>query len=339
MNWDRLDWSALDRLRAGFLSGSAAAGPYWQSPSDLAAYDLTYAERIGWKWDALLRELSLRRWSPPAGTTLIDWGCGSGVAGRRVLSTFGPAHFKELLVWDHSEHARDFASAKARESFPALAVTALSTFDASTCDTLPPFTLVLSHVLNELSADQRTRLLSLVSRAQAVIWIEPGTHADSRALTTVRDQLRDGSFHIVAPCTHREACPLFQAANERHWCHFFAPPPAGVQNDSDWVRFAQRAGIDLRSQAYSCLVLETSPLSRHSPQDGGGARLLGRAEVFKPYARFLACDASGLHELELPKRVDPALIKRLDKNPPVPLYTLAHDGRRVSTMTPLVDAP
>ncbi|MBC8041633.1 MAG: hypothetical protein H7Y06_13900, partial [Opitutaceae bacterium] len=177
MNWDQLDWSALDRLRAGFLSGSATSGPYWQSASDLAAYDLTYAERIGWKWDALLRELTLRNWKPPANTTLIDWGCGSGIAGRRVLAAFGPAHFNALHVWDHSEHARTFAATKARETFPSLPVTAPSSLDPSAL--AAPYTLVLSHVFNELSADQRTALLALVSGAQAVLWIEPGTHADS----------------------------------------------------------------------------------------------------------------------------------------------------------------
>ena len=341
MNWDQLDWSALDRLRAGFLSGSAADGPYWQSPSDLAAYDLTYGERIGWKWDALLRELTLRQWKPPAGTTLIDWGCGSGIAGRRVLAAFGPAHFKDLQVWDHSDHARTFAATRARETFPTFPVSALPSDPSSQLSALSSglsdYTLVLSHVFNELSADQRTALLALVSGAQAVLWIEPGTHADSRTLASVRDQLLSGPHHIVAPCTHRETCPLFQAANERHWCHFFAPPPPGIQNDSHWVRWSHRAGLDLRSQAYSCLVLElpapSSPLPAHS------ARLLGRPEIFKPYARFLACDATGLHTLELSKRTDPALIKRLDKNPPVHLYALTHDGRHATSMTPLVPDP
>ena len=54
MNWTALDWKTLDRLREGFLSGSAAKGPYWKSRDDLAHYDATYAERIGWKWDAVL---------------------------------------------------------------------------------------------------------------------------------------------------------------------------------------------------------------------------------------------------------------------------------------------
>ena len=346
MNWDQLDWTALDRLRAGFLSGTAATGPYWTSPADLACYDLTYAERIGWKWDALLRELTLRDWCPPAGTTLLDWGCGSGVAGRRVAAAFGPTHFAALQVWDHSAHARAFAANQARAHFPTLAVTEIA--NAPSPAALPAaYTLVLSHVFNELAADQRAALLALVAGAAAVLWIEPGTHADSRTLATVRDQMRT-THQIVAPCTHRENCPLFLAANERDWCHFFAHAPAGIQNDSNWVRFSHRAGLDLRSQAYSCLVLATTPSAPYvtpsAPLPEGAnttaiARVLGRIEVFKPYARFLACEATGLHWLELAKRTDPALIKRLDKAPPVPLYTLAHNGRRATAMTPLVEAP
>ncbi|MET0262024.1 MAG: small ribosomal subunit Rsm22 family protein [Rariglobus sp.] len=329
MNWEQLDWDALDRLRGGFLSGTAANGPYWNSLSDLANYDLTYAERIGWKWDSLLNELRLRHWQPPAGGVLLDWGCGSGVAGRRALSAFGPESFSSLAVWDHSEHARAFAVTRAREVFPALEVSEFA--DTGQRIAL----LVVSHVLNELPADARTQLLALVERAEAVIWIEPGTHADSRALAALRDQLRPG-HRIVAPCTHHADCPLFQAANERDWCHFFAPPPVGIQNHPGWVRFAQRVGIDLRNQAYSCLVLDRADAPQQAQLPDNAARVLGRAEVFKPYARFLACEASGLHELELPKRVAPALVKQLDKNPPIPLYALTHDGKRVITMDPLV---
>ena len=92
MTWNELDWSALDRLRAGFLDGAAGRAPYWKSTDDLASYDLTYGERIGWKWDHVLRELRLRGWRPTA-RHVFDWGCGSGVAARRVISFFGAGQF------------------------------------------------------------------------------------------------------------------------------------------------------------------------------------------------------------------------------------------------------
>lgn len=332
---ERLDWSALDRLRAIFLARDAASsGPYWQNHDTLAAYDATYGERIGWKWDALLAELRVRRWTPPAGTTLLDFGCGSGVAGRRVLAAYGPGHFARLALADHSPEALAFAATRARTDFPGLQV-------QITPEAFAPFTLLVSHVLNELRPEARDELLDLATRAACVLWIEPGTSADSRALATVRDKLRD-VHHIVAPCTHRENCPLFAEANARDWCHFFAEPPTGVQNSPDWVRFAQRTGIDLRSQAYSCLVLENVQTPAcHSPESTpaafapGDARVLGRPEVFKPYARLLACDSTGLHFLELAKRTDPALVKQLAKDPPLPLYALDHDGKHVRSARPL----
>src|SRR6266545_3610132 len=106
MTWADLDWAALDRLRERFLQGPGTTGPYWDSAEDLANYDLTYGERIGWKWDHVLRELRLRSWQPSAGDrrkiSVLDWGCGSGIAGRRVISFFGLEAFASLTVWDHS---------------------------------------------------------------------------------------------------------------------------------------------------------------------------------------------------------------------------------------------
>ena len=87
MNWDSIDWEALERMRAAFLAGTAGAADYWQTEGELAAYDATFAQRIGWKWDFVLSELQRRGWTPPRGE-LLDWGCGSGVAARAFAETF-----------------------------------------------------------------------------------------------------------------------------------------------------------------------------------------------------------------------------------------------------------
>src|SRR3954462_14249789 len=109
MTWAELDWHTLDRLRDRFLQGSITA-PYWETQDDLANYDLTFAERIGWKWDHVLRELRLRGWNPGRHRHVFDWGCGSGVASRRVISFFGAENFESLTVWDHSPLACDYAA-------------------------------------------------------------------------------------------------------------------------------------------------------------------------------------------------------------------------------------
>ena len=323
MTWAELDWSILDRLRGRFLGASTAvAGPYWETAADLANYELTYGERIGWKWDHVLRELRLRGWTPPGRGSVLDWGCGSGGAARRVMEFFGAAAFESLTVWDHSPLACDYAAATAELAFPSVRVAqATPGFLAST---EPIGLLIVSHVLNELPADALESLRRTIARAQAVLWVEPGTHAISRQLGAWREEFR-ATFHLAAPCPHAGACPVFAAGNERDWCHFFAPPPPEIFADSNWVKFGQRAGIDLRSLPYCFLALDRrTPVA--PPADL--ARVIGRVEHFKPYARLLNCDASGLTQLELPKRTDPALFKQLERTRAPLVYRWRHaDGK------------
>jgi hypothetical protein len=325
MTWDELDWAALERLRQRFLHGTPADGAYWEKPEDLASYDLTYGERIGWKWDHVLRELRLRGFRPAA-RDVFDWGCGSGVAARRVISFFGTEHFDSLTVWDHSPLACDFAETSAQRAFPALRV-AQATPGLLAADT-PIGLLVVSHVLNELPPAALAQLRGLIARAEAVLWVEPGTHTVSRQLGALREELR-GGFRLAAPCPHSGACPIFADGNERHWCHFFAPPPGEIFADPRWVKFGQRAGIDLRSLPYCFVALDRSRTDLTQPVPGF-SRIIGRPELFKPYARWLNCDATGLAELELPKRADPALYKQLDRTKAPLVYRWQRDGDKVS---------
>lgn len=324
MTWGNLNWAALDRLRAGFLAGAGAAGAYWQSPADLASYDLTFAQRIAWKWDAVLAELKLRGWTPPAGE-MLDWGCGSGVAGRCVLREFGTESVPALRVFDRSAIAMEFAAARSKAVFPKLVV------QSGEPDTGRIGVLLLSHVLNELPEAEREALLQLARRADAVLWVEPGTHADSRALIAVRERLRDG-FEVVAPCTHQAECGLLAADNARHWCHNFAAPPAGLMADGNWVRFGQRMGIDLRSLPYSFLVLERRGLRSAEERCSGWSRVVGAPRVYKGFAKVLGCGADGVRELTLQKRDAPEVFKRLRHDEPVLLVKCGVTGDRVDTV-------
>lgn len=339
MKWTELDWPALDRLRERFLSGTSSEGPYWQSESELASYDLTYGERIGWKWDAVLRELRMRGWHlPPPGTgeklSVIDWGCGSGIAGRRVISFFGPEKFSELGVWDHSPLAAAFAADAASREFPGLAVVQLT--HAFLRSDAPIGLLVISHVLNELPPAALTEIRELMNRATAVLWVEAGTHAVSRQLSAIRDAARE-QFHVVAPCTHQCDCPMLVPGNERDWCHHFAAPPGEIFANPDWVKFGQRAGIDLRSLPYSFMALERKHIGHMASVSGELSRVIGRPEHFKPYARVLNCDATGLTELTVPKRTLPALFKQLDRTKAPLVYRWRHDGKQVLEGEPLAE--
>lgn len=329
---DPVDWAALERMRAVFLGREPLKAAYWRSDSDLASYDATLGERIGWKWDAVLRELHARAWSPPEGPVL-DFGCGSGVAGRRVVSAFGVERLSRLRLHDRSGRAIEFARNKAVSEFPGLAVTAA---DGAVLEGSEPVgTLVVSHVLSELPAKERRRLLALAARAECVLWVEPGTHADSRALIAVREELV-GGFRVVAPCTHGCPCGLLAPGNERHWCHHFARPPWEIFSDPDWAEFARRMGVDLRSVPYSHLVLD-----RRAAAEGvsGWSRVLGDPRPYKGYTRVFSCDAGGVRDLRITRRIHPGLLDRMEATGGPRLFRWSTEGGDVATVEGEFPAP
>jgi hypothetical protein len=318
MNWDTIDWTALQRLRAEYLAGSAGGRDYWRNESDLASYDATFAQRIGWKWDYVLAELSRRGWVPPMGQ-LLDWGCGSGIANRAFLDHFTMQSVTGLRVWDRVPLAMEFAAKRAREKYPGLAVDvglgglqlAGSEIDTAVAlgqgragrklvaarphegavapgATRPTFTLLISHVLTELNPEQTAALVDLAARAECVLWIEPGTSEVSRRLIGIRERLKE-RFNVIAPCTHAAPCGMLSSENERHWCHHFAAPPREIFTDGNWSRFARLTGIDLRDLPLSFLVLD----QRAAPSlPAGSGRVIGHPRVYKAHALLLGCDAT-----------------------------------------------
>ena len=298
MNWEAIDWSALERMRAAFLQNTAGAADYWQSESDLVSYDTTFAQRIGWKWDYVLEELKRRGWSPPKGE-LFDWGCGTGIAGRAFLDQFGEKSVSALRLWDRSSLAVSYATLRARAKYPKLKTVAGSG-SPSTNDIL-----LISHVLTELTPEQTQALADEAARAQCILWVEPGTYEASLTLIAVRERLRS-QFNIVAPCTHQERCGILAPENERHWCHHFASAPHEVFTESNWARFASVMGIDLRDLPLSFLVLDKRP-APVLPAAAG--RVIGHPRIYKGHALLLVCDVSGVSERQLTKRHFPEEFK------------------------------
>jgi hypothetical protein len=310
----------LRELRERFLSSRPAGSGYWRSREELALYDRTFGERIGWKWDAVLRELQTRGWEPQS-RTLLDWGCGSGVAGRRVLAAW-PGQFTGLALHDVSPLAVEFAREAAGAEFPSVPC-----FPALPTSPAEPTLLLVSHVLNELSEAQLTALLATVRRASEVIWVESGTHPNSRRLVAeVRERLvGSGEFSIVAPCTHRQRCGLFAPRNDRHWCHSFAETPRAVFQDARWMHLGRELGIDLRATPYAFLVMERRPYAG----DSDAARVIGRPRDYKGYSKVLSCEASGVRERMLQKRDAPALLKQVQSEPAAPVFRWELAGDRI----------
>jgi hypothetical protein len=300
MNWDSVNWTSLERLRTAFLDGTAGVSDYWKTETDLNSYDLTFAQRIGWKWDWVLQDLSRRGWQPPSGD-LLDWGCGTGIAHRTFFHHFGTSPNTRLHLWDRSSLAMRFAADRMKLKHPEVQV------GIGQCDA--PALLLISHVLTELSSDQAIQVADFAAQAGSVIWVEPGTYEASLELIAIRERLR-ARMSLIAPCPHQGRCGILVSGNQRHWCHHFAQPPGGVFTEGAWARFSRLTGIDLRSLPLSYLVMD----QRHSPVKPGTTRVLGRPRIYKPHALILGCNESGVKEHRLDKRTFPEAYRDIKKD-------------------------
>ncbi len=289
------DWEILRAMRLGFLGAENGLADYWATPTHLGLYDRFFAERIGWKWDAALTELTSRGFS--AAGHVVDWGCGTGVAVRRFLERF--PGITDVTLHDRSYLALRFATDRLRADFPAVTIHSWN-------PTVPPDAVyLLSHVLNELPTTADLRDL-LATHANTIVWVESGTHATSRRLIGLREELRE-DFSLLAPCPHDGACGLLTSENAQHWCHHFTKPPGWVHHDPDFSAFARELEIDLGTVPYSWFAMGKTPASR--PQE----KTIGRPRIFKGYAKILTCEASGVTEKTVQKRVDPAAFRALRK--------------------------
>jgi SAM-dependent methyltransferase len=324
------DLRILTNLRDAFLEGSAGRADYWTTPNAIALYERFLGERIGWKWDAFLSELVLRKIRPKSAHA-VDFGCGPGVASLRVLAAW-PSQFTHLTLVDRSHAALEFARHRVRERFPQVQV--------ETTTALPDLAnkaFLSSHVFSELPPASHPDLVRALQRADDILWVESATHHNARAFhSTIREALRD-TLAPVAPCPHACACPLAEPYRAADWCHFFAPVPTEVHTDPAWRDFSRALHVDLRSIPFTAIAMQRMP--RHSEStlpssENVLARRLAHPTEHKGYSKAQFCTPTGLLDLEAWKRDVPNLLKTWKRDLQLPLYHLKTDGRRILEFNP-----
>ena len=295
MQEQSINWTGLATLREAYLEATAGKRDYWTAHL-LADYDRTFAARIGWKWDHALADLDRRGFAGHVVGPIVDWGCGTGIATRRVLAQWPSLSRLPVVVSDRSPRAMAFAA----RQIEANVITA----DPEKIPT--PGVLLVSHVVTELRPKELQQLIALCRRAAAVIWVEPGTPVASRALISARESLRD--VHTpIAPCGHSAPCGMLAPQNERHWCHHFAEPPQSSYHDPLWNQFADKLKIDWRSLPVSYLAMRratTEPLPA-LPEALTEALTIGHPRRYKGHSVRLVCDGSGVSEKRTNRRDGP----------------------------------
>ena len=318
-------WMRLERLRQVFLGREAAQGPsaaYWKDSEDLAAYDATFARRIGVKWDAVLDAVAsdLERLGP---RSWFDWGCGSGVASEKLRER---GLLDKSLLWDHSPLARQWTSQKLKK----LGVSHVENLERDRVSYAGSGVL-LSHVLNEMSLGDMGALLNRLGTADAIVWVEAGSKLTSRRLSECRNILlkRFPDFHVWSPCPHRKACPMIaQEGREDDWCHFFAHAPTEFHQSAFWREFSRRVGVDLRALPYSVLVLVKKP-SAEPIEESDLHRVVGTTRAYKGYLKLQTCHGrEGVQEYILGQRGNKQLFKKLSDPPSMALASFELDEEK-----------
>jgi hypothetical protein len=308
-------WQKLRELRQFFLSARPNHSSYWDSEQTVELYDQTLAVRIGWRWDAVISQLRSLHWQPRE-KRLVDWGCGSGIASRKVLEAF--PNLEHAYLADLSPYAERYAAKTIQTQFPSVSV-------GTGIPENEPFCLVLSHVLSELDERAEELLATIIGRASSLIWVEGGSATLSKKLVLWRERL---DWPVIAPCTHRQHCGMLAPENHLHWCHFFTRPPGETFMSAEWAEFAKRLEIDHRTVAFSYLVLDCAS----SNQPAGLARSIGSTRVYKASAKLQLCDEHGLRDVELMKRDFPEVWKALRKGWSPDRLQVEMNGNRISKL-------
>ncbi|KUO23055.1 small ribosomal subunit Rsm22 family protein [Streptomyces dysideae] len=208
---------AVDRLIANYRGATPTHAPILRDRADVAAYA---AYRMPATFQATASALeALAEATPdwvPAGHT--DIGGGTGAATWAVTATWPGTRPVTVLDWAEPALAlgKEIAAAN-----PALHDAHWQRSRIGPALTLAPTDLAtISYVLNELTAPDRTALLTTVAAAaQTVVIVEPGTPDGYTRVIEARDHLIAAGFRIAAPCPHSAACPIAPGTD---WCHFSA---------------------------------------------------------------------------------------------------------------------
>lgn len=280
-----------DRYRSGESSARAIASDQDALAYLIARLPATYAVTVA----ALAAVAAAAPGFRPA--TLLDAGAGPGTASWAALETWPElAHF---TLTDSNPSFLDLAQtlASAHEIFGHAEFVASDLGHASD---LPRADLVIaSFVLAEIAAGAQQRTIDklFTAASDVLVLIEPGTPAGFERLRSARTQLIGQGAHVLAPCTHANACPM----TGTDWCHFSQRLP----RSRDHMK-AKGASVPYEDERYAWLAVSRARPSAHA----GRARVLSPPKDSKPGIALKLCTPMGL-ENRIVARRDKEIFARL----------------------------
>lgn len=256
-------------------------GPTPWGEADLQAAYLTYFMPLN---SARLQAVysECKKLNFPIANDIVDIGSGPGTA--RLNWNLGTP--KTWIDWETSKLAIDLADRlDLDQRIPHSSVSNRPAMNGKT--------VIASYSLLEFAA-----LPQEIFSAESLIIVEPSLQNTSRRLMEFRTTLKKHGFHIWAPCTHQNSCPLL-SHSKTDWCHdriHFLPP-------TWWDQLK----IPMRNETltYSYLLAAKKPPPAQKLQ----ARVIGDTLFEKGKIRQAVCRSEAREFLAwLKKNGEPAII-------------------------------
>lgn len=222
----------------------------------------------------------------------IDWGSGPGTLSLILQNTFKNGQCVEL-----SREAIELHQKLTMERKNIKWTQNITSRDIEENNVNSNLLLALSYSLNELP-----KIPDWIFSTEALIIIEPSTHQAFNRLSELRNQLLNRGWHLWAPCTHVELCPL---KNEKDWCHdriLFDPPfwwsdlEAHLPMKNKSVTFSYL--LARKNESLSPQILQQNTHCFFSADEsevaiqGKTARIVGDLKIEKGKTRQMICRSS-----------------------------------------------
>ncbi len=272
------------------------------APNDgLAARALFWFPRDVLKVARAVGELSWAGALPDRPLRILDLGAGLGATSIGALRALPPtALVSSITAADHDPAALNLLRRIAHgavtagllpPSTPTVTTTTVDLSQPGWADALGVHDLVFAGLTaveftrgfgdeaarGEAVARFLREAMKLVADDGALVVIEPGSRAESRALHAARSLMLEGGATVFAPCLHARECPMLRTP--RDWCH---EDLADVSLPPWLVPVAKAAGLRWEGLTWSYLVLRRDGKTLRDALPGGTPlRMVSQPEVTK----------------------------------------------------------
>jgi ribosomal protein RSM22 (predicted rRNA methylase) len=240
-----------------------------------------------------------RRFPQFTPASLLDAGSGPGTAAWAAALAY-PELASFMFLDNNAQFLKLASSLAARSVHPALRQARALNNDISSLplDTSADL-VVAAYALAELpqSKTEEAAIALWEACKSTLLIIEPGTPQGFARIHRARATLIARGAHLIAPCTHMNACPILAP----DWCHF----SVRLARSRDHMH-AKKAAVPFEDEKFSYVMASRQPVAL------GGSRILAPLVETKAEINLKLCAENGITRQSIARR-DKAEYKRVRK--------------------------